>query len=200
MAEAQESFLEQTKVRVPSTSFNADDFWNINGVKKLSGYQRAVAKALYSYRDQQAKKQDRPPFKIFQDRTLLEIAGAVPQSKQELSAVHGMSDGQVRRYGRSILRIIERAKKDPVPKPPEKKNNRPPEEVRNRYEQLRNWRKITAQDRGVESDVILSRSVMWSIARANPKSTSELSQVDALGDWRLQVYGQDIIEAINDSR
>ena len=196
LEEAQEIFTEQAAVRLPSNSFDPDGFWKINGVSDLSGQHRALAKALFLYRNQQARKQDRPPFKIYQDRTILELAKYAPRNSRALEGIHGMSQGQTRRYGRSILRVIENALNDPIPKRPNRRSKRAPEAIYNRYESLRKWRKQRAQRRGVESDVIISTNAMWAIARANPSTTSDLNQIEELGPWRQKVYGEDIIEAL----
>jgi ribonuclease D len=44
--------------------------------------------------------------------------------------------------------------------------------------------------------VIISTNAMWAIARANPLTTSELNQLEGLGPWRRQAYGEDIIETL----
>jgi len=196
LQEAQEIFAEQAAVRLPSNSFDPDGFWKINGVGNLPGQNQAVARALFLFRNQQASNRDRPPFKIFHDRTIYELAEAAPRHLGALEGIHGMSQGQKRRFGRSILRVIEKAFNDPIPKRPKRRSRRTPEAIYNRYERLRKWRKQSAQRRGVESDVIISTNAMWAIARANPLTTSELNQLEGLGPWRRQAYGEDIIETL----
>jgi ribonuclease D len=197
MEEAREIFAEQTQVQLPDNGFDPDGFWSIGAVRKMNGRQRAIVKALYIYRDEQAQKQDRPPFKIFGDRTLTGLAEAAPSTLDDLPAIYGMSNGQIRRYGRQIIRIIEEARQAPAPKRPRSNNRRPPDAVYNRYERLHNWRKERAKRRGVESDVIISRDALWQLAHHNPKSHKDLTQIAGLGDWRRQAYGEDILNALN---
>ena len=66
----------------------------------------------------------------------------------------------------------------------------------NRYEKLHNWRKKQAQNRGVESDVILSRQALWAIAKANPQNVDELGNIEIIGEWRCRTYGDAILELI----
>lgn len=197
LEEAQEIFAEQSRVQLPDNGFDPDGFWSIGAVKELNGHQRAIVKALYSYRDQQAQRQDRPPFKIFGDRTLIELAKTAPRTLNDMPPIYGMSNGQIRRYGRQILQIIREARNDPVPKKPRSNSKRHPEAVYNRYEKLYNWRKKCARRRGVESDVIISRDALWQLAHHNPKSENELAQLECLGAWRLETYGDDILETLN---
>jgi hypothetical protein len=37
---------------------------------------------------------------------------------------------------------------------------------------------------------------MWAIARQNPATTEDLSQLNGLGEWRRLTYGEDIIKAL----
>lgn len=197
LEEAQEIFAEQTQVQLPDNGFDPDGFWSIGAVKNMNGRQRAIVKALYIYRDEQAKKQNRPPFKIFGDRTLIELAETAPDTLADLPPVYGMSNGQIRRYGRQIIRIIREARNAPTPKRPRSNNRRPPDAVYNRYEKLYNWRKERAKRRGVESDVIISRDALWQLAHQNPKSQDDLAEIPCLGDWRRQAYGEDILDTLN---
>jgi ribonuclease D len=197
MEEAREIFAEQTRVQLPDNGFDPDGFWSIGAVKNMNGRQRAIVKALYIYRDEQAQKQDRPPFKIFGDRTLSELAEAAPSTLDDLPSIYGMSSGQIRRYGRHIIRIIDEAKQAPTPRRPRSNNRRPPDAVYNRYERLHNWRKERAKRRGVESDVIISRDALWQLAHHNPKSYQDLAQIAGLGKWRRQTYGEDILNALS---
>jgi ribonuclease D len=197
LEEAREIFAEQTQVHLPENGFDPDGFWSISAVKDMDGPRRAIVKALYIYRDEQARKQDRPPFKIFGDRTLVELAMATPKGLDELPSVYGMSSGQIRRYGRQIVQTIQEARVAPAPKKPNSNNRRLPEAVYNRYEKLYAWRKERARGRGVESDVVISREALWQLARHNPQSRSELAQIQCLGSWRLEAYGEDILNALN---
>ena len=196
--EAGEIFAEQSKVTLPANTFDPESFWKINGANDLSGGGRSIAKALNIFRDQQAKKLNRPAFKVYQDRTIYELSQAVPKSINELNGIHGMSGGQVRRYGDSILTVVARAQNDPLPMRRKPAAPRPPEAVSNRYEQLHKWRKQRAKARGVESDVIVSRDALWTLARNNPRSRIELDNLNVLGPWRFQAYGDEIISVLDD--
>jgi ribonuclease D len=197
LEEAREIFAEQTQIKLPDNGFDPDGFWSIGAIKNLNGRQRAIVKALYIYRDEQAQKQDRPPFKIFGDRTLIELAETAPAALNDLPDIYGMSNGQIRRYGRQIVKIVREAKQAPIPKKPRQNSMRLPDAVHNRYEKLYNWRKERARRRGVESDVIISRNTLWQLAQHNPRSKRDLAQLECLGSWRRDAYGDDILKALN---
>ncbi|MBE2221750.1 MAG: ribonuclease D [Anaerolineae bacterium] len=193
--EAKEIFADQTLVTPNNHDFTPDSFWSINGVNELTSQQQAVLKNLNIFRDDEAKKRNQPLFKIFGDKTLLQIAKEMPKSQHELQQVYGMSHGQIRRYGKLVLTIIQESKNDPPPERP-KRAKRPPEAVICRYEKLHHWRKTCAKKRGVESDVIISRECLWEIARQNPHSADDLNRIETLGNWRRKTYGEDILNVL----
>ena len=198
LEESAEIFTEHTRVRINDNGFNPDSFWSINGVHDLTRQEQAVLKAINIYRDQEAKRRDQPLFKIFSDRTLLEIAQQSPDSMHDLATVHGMSRGQMRRYGRTLLEVIRRARRTAPPRVP-RKPKRTPDHVLSRYEKLHTWRKHRARARGVESDVIISRNALWELAHNNPQSAEELKQLAFIGEWRSRTYGPEILRLLEDS-
>lgn len=193
--EAAEIFREQADVRLPNNDFDPEGFWFMNGTFDLKPEQQSTLKELYLFRNREARRRNVPLFKVIGDRTLLEAAARMPKRLDDLAGVHGMTERQLQRYGRTILGLIAEARQAPPPQPP-KRTPRPPESVLNLYERLHRWRKTRAQARGVESDVIISRDSLWSIARANPRSMDDLAALDTLGPWRLETYGEDILRLL----
>ena len=195
MAEAAETFAEQTHVKLSNNDFDPDAFWSISGAFDLARQQQAVLKALAIYRDQEAHQRNQPLFKIFHDKTLLELAQTTPSSLATLREVYGMSAGQTRRYGRQLLNVIAEGLQAPHPAYPPR-SQCPPEAAMNRYDKLHTWRKNTASARGVESDVIISRDALWAIALQNPQTEAELQQLEEVGEWRGKTYARDILAVL----
>ncbi|MCZ7668970.1 MAG: HRDC domain-containing protein [Chloroflexi bacterium] len=106
----------------------------------LNPRQQAALKNLNIFRDQEAKKRNQPLFKIMGDKTLLQIAKALPRNPHDLQGIYGMSHGQVRRFGEALLSIIAASQNEPPPKRP-KPHKRPPEAVVCRYENCINGAK-----------------------------------------------------------
>lgn len=193
--EAQEIFAEQTEIELGDNSFDANSFWSIHGVHKLPAAGKSILKALAIYRDREARRRDKPHFKIFHDKTLLQLAREQPRTREDLARVRGMSEGQIRRYGHDLVRLIKDNKELPLPPRPPRRQ-RPPHEIMDRYERLRTWRKERGRERGVESDVIISRDALWALARTNPRNKAELEQIKGVGPWRLRTYGDEILEVL----
>ena len=65
-----------------------------------------LMKMLKDLRKQNAKKLGVPPFVIFQDPSLEDMALKYPISLEELSNVHGVGDGKAKKYGKDFVALI----------------------------------------------------------------------------------------------
>ncbi|MEY8848375.1 DNA helicase RecQ [Psychroserpens sp. XS_ASV72] len=63
---------------------------------------------LKDLRKRNAKKLGVPPFVIFQDPSLEDMALKYPITLDELSNVHGVGDGKAKKYGKDFVALIER--------------------------------------------------------------------------------------------
>ena len=55
-----------------------------------------------------AKRKELPPFVIFQDPSLEDMALKFPTSVEELSNVHGVGEGKAKKFGSTFAALIER--------------------------------------------------------------------------------------------
>ena len=62
--------------------------------------------ALKSWRREQAREQGVPPYVVFHDRTLIELAAARPGSLAELSGISGVGSAKLERYGTALLEVL----------------------------------------------------------------------------------------------
>ncbi|MBW3604130.1 MAG: ATP-dependent DNA helicase UvrD2 [Actinobacteria bacterium] len=65
-----------------------------------------LAGTLRAWRLERARRDEVPPYVVFNDRTLQELAATRPTSVAELLAVHGLGTTKVRRYGRELLGLL----------------------------------------------------------------------------------------------
>ncbi len=174
--------------------FHPNKFWKISNAKQLQPGQAAILKELFLFRDEQARHLNRPPFKVIPDKTLLAIALTNPQNAEELIELPGMTRGQIRRYGQGLLNAVKQGLRSPPPNRP--KSEHIEDVVINRYKHLRKWRKQTAEARDVDSDIILPREIMWSIATEAPRTRKRLLQLMKPLEWRFEQYGDEILQVI----
>ncbi|MEM1041171.1 MAG: ATP-dependent DNA helicase RecQ [Bacteroidota bacterium] len=61
---------------------------------------------LKSWRTEQAREQEVPPYVVFNDRTLEALARARPQNDEDLLAVKGIGPAKLERYGADLLALL----------------------------------------------------------------------------------------------
>ncbi len=70
------------------------------------GTDDGVFESLRSWRREEAARQRVPPYVIFHDQTLIDIARARPTTRGALSAIGGVGQGKLDRYGDVVLAIV----------------------------------------------------------------------------------------------
>lgn len=195
LEEARETFAELPRLPAARQSFDPEGYWRMGHARTLNRAQMGLVRELYLLRDDIARRRDLPPFKIFNDAALAQIALLDPHRIEDLHNVKGLSFDRVRRYGDQIIAAVERGRAAPLPEPPARKPQ-PDPDVQLRYDTLRAWRKERAARRGVESDVIVPRESLWALAKNPPASLEALEQVPGLGPWRRAQYGRELLDVL----
>ncbi len=199
LEEAREEFERLTRVEPTPRRFDGDAYWNIVGARALDAVRLGVLRELYHFREAQARREDRPPFKILSDATLLHLAQARPMSPRALGNISGVSTFIIGRYGHAILKSIERGSAAPQTSPPRPNSRRQPflqNSARGRLGRLKEWRKGRAAARGVDPDVIVSNDVLFTLAQRNPRTLQALASATGLGPWKTREYGEDMLTVL----
>lgn len=197
LAEAREMFATVASAVWHGGDFDPQGFWRIRGARDLDPAGLAVLRELYLFRDREARRRDRPPFKVIANATLRRLAEIRPRTLDELDRIKGMTPYLVRRYGRRVLRTIARGQQAKPPSSPRNSNHRRPDpEVIARYEALRAWRRTRATPRGVEPDVIVSNATLMALARRRPGTLQEMEKIGILGPVKRRKYGQEILQVL----
>ncbi len=195
--EAFEYFEDVTRFELKSEEFDPEGFWKLcQRPNSLKGRQLAVLRELYILRDELAKSHDHPSQRLISNKTLLQIVADMPRKLRELQNIRGLPKWLLRQSGDEILEAIKHGANSRLP------NARPrrkptPAPIVECYSALHNWRKQTALDRGVDSDVIISRNTLWDLARRKPATIDDLSGIPGLGPWRRQTYGAALLAIVN---
>ena len=117
--EAQEAFSGLPGVTYVEKPFDPDGFWRMKGARELSPSELAVLRELYLWRDDQARLNDRPPFKVLGDETLIVLSRLQPEHPFELP----LSPRQIDQFGLDVLNAIARGQRATPPAPPARSQN-----------------------------------------------------------------------------
>jgi ribonuclease D len=206
--QAQYRFRKLTETRWEPKSFDPEGFWRISGVHDLDDTGRGVLRALYQFRDRCAQEENRPPFKVFSNRTLLALSEQRPSDVKSLGQVKGIASWRVRKYGYGLLAAIRQGKEQPLAWKQHPRsgngsassNGRPSAKQQARFEALRAWRNAAAEARGVEPDIVLTNQTLWAVAYRNPRSCSDLIDDSLLAPWQVEEFGEDLLAVVKTER
>lgn len=183
-------------------AYSKQTMWDIKGVKGLDADKIPAAYELFKWRTHQAKKRDLPPFKVMNNKTLLEIAKAQPANKAQLTEIKGITPNVWRRDGKFLLRAVAKSKNRKPgwmpPKPQEKNNCRKSIHWNDQdlADALKKWRQERAAETGIHPLAVLPGHTLIDISRCKPLSKKDLQQIEWLGPARIRKYGDDIIELV----
>lgn len=165
---------------------------------RLTGQQRAVAYALATWRDDEARRLDRPPSTVMPDHVLVETARKMPTSRDALAKVRGVPERTLGRSHREVAEAVERGKRaEPLP-----------------FEERRvDTDKADAPLVALAQALVRQRSLEAEIAVELIATQSDLTRVVALvrsgGDtangrplagWRRELVGAELLELLRGER
>jgi ribonuclease D len=130
---------------------------------------------------------------VMDDKRLVSIALATPKTQADLEALN-LTPRQVYVFGDNILQAVMRGKKAYLIQ--RTHTGRPDPNFLNRLNLLSGWRKDIALKIGVESDIVLPKAWMHTIAEQNPKNMLELSALMPKAPWRLEAFGVEILKTL----
>ena len=171
-------------------------YMNFKGAGKLDSRSLAVLENLLGFRREVARRKDKPLFRIFGNRSLMELAGKKPLNLKQLEKTRALSSRQISMYGREMLAAIQGAMNLPakeLPVYPRKKSPRISLAVAGRVKALRTWRDKQAQKLAIDPALICNKALMSTIAVQRPLNLSELAAIKEMKNWQKKEFGRDIV-------
>lgn len=197
--EAQEAFAQLSQLRYDQRAEVERSFWQMKGVRDVPRDALGVLESLWQWRESEAQRRNRPPFKVMNDELLVKLALRRPVKLEELFQMAGVSAQQINGYGPALLQAIAAGSKRPPSSPP---RARPRLEetldpvVTQRFEALRRWRTGIAEARGVTPDIIFTNEILIEIAQRAPQSEADLLAIPAIGPWKARNYGPEVLKIV----
>ncbi len=167
-------------------------FIKFKGARKLSRKNLAVLEAILKLREEIAQKKDRPPFKVLRNDQILGMATEIPSSVEEIKS---LSEGQIKKMGKSIIKRIEEAlnipEEDlPVYPKPDSKHISP--EVNKRIKNMKNWRNEFSKKFKLEPSILFTNAQIQALAFTCPDTISKLAKLDILKKWQIELFGKEL--------
>jgi ribonuclease D len=172
---------------------NGESWERFSGRKDLSLRELTILSHLCKWRDHEAEKLNRPPYKVMLDDVLIILAKNPPEQKVDLSAM-GLSEKQIKLWGGAVLTAISRGVDAPLVS--RKQIARKNDAVLRRLEKLKVWRKNLGLKMKVESDIILPKPYLSVLSENPPKSLEELAELMKETPSRVERFGDQIFRVL----
>lgn len=203
--EARSEFARIARARYEAKPFDPDNWARVKGVRELQPGRRGVLAELYRVRDEIARRRDRAPYRVMHEGTLLQLARRPPGSPEDLARRRGLGRGLREQDRRLLWEAIvagrERGAID-LPRRPRRgarggggEARMTPEQLE-RFDALRRWREQRAAERGVEVSLVAPNALLETIVRAGPRTRGQLAAVDGVEPWRVDEYGEEILDVL----
>jgi len=192
-------------------SYDPEGWIDLKGASDLDPVGMRVLRRLYQYRDAQARRQDRPVYKIIPDAVLLQLAEKRPHDREELDGLFRRKQAMRRRYGSGLLSAIRKGLDDPEIEVPEKRKRtktRPRTPLRTRLRgrqaervmaSLKQWRNdLVDREPGLTPFTVASNSTLKWIASLRPQNLEELEQVPEVRKWQVIDFGEEILALLDE--
>ncbi len=164
-----------------------------SGRKDLSLRELTIVSYLCKWRDREAEKLNRPPYKVVMDDVFVTLAKNPPEQKVDLSGA-GLSEKQIKLWGDQVLSAIRHGAQAPLVE--RKQAERKDDAILRRLEKLKAWRKSVGLEMKVESDIILPKPYLGILSENPPKTLEELRELMKETPTRVDKFGFEILNVL----
>jgi len=184
-----------------------DDITRVPGWKDLNARQRLVLRELLRARDLEARRLDKPPFRVVGNATLLAVAKVTPATPADLERAPGMPRHRRDRFATSLWEALQRglAADEAAPLAVGGAAGRttgrrsPPFRLEPvvvaRLALLKEWREKKAKELGLEPGVVAPQRDLELLATAPPPSVAALLEEQgtwaSIRPWRRREFSGD---------
>ena len=200
------AWLEQTcaqlveQSRTPRPVDPNEESWRIRGSNKLNGRELQLLRALWKWRESEAEKLDRPPYKVANPDLMLDIVSAASECAGEITPDH--LPRLPRNFNGTRLETFLAALNDAMAAPESDWPKRirtpfvaPPSPDANLMEQLRALRDSRATELGFDTAMLANRNQLIALAMPGKRNWPERFQNAGFLPWQCDVW-LDILRSV----
>lgn len=187
-------------------SFDPDGYLRIKTGAPLEDTGKRILRRLYLYRDDQARRLDRPAFKVIPDEVLVSVARSRPRDEDDLDRLFPRAKSAMkRRHAAGFLEAVSLGLEDDfaIPAPRQKRVSGPPPRLTGRTAEraltaLKDWRnELVSKTPNLNPVAVVSNNTLKSIARCRPYTIEELGTVADVRQWQVEAFGVQLLEVLD---
>lgn len=192
-------WVDEECERLASVRYAAPDtknaYLSIKGVKNLDGRGLAILRSLHGFREEEAIRRDRPPFKIFSNAVMLALA---ENPLADLASVKGVGRYAYGRNASGMRKALKRgvnARPIERPRSPASASRRissgERSAARKRLRLLKQWRMEQARSLGIEAGLVWPAASLDRLSLDPRNLEDEILQGD-VRRWQFQRFGESL--------
>ena len=181
------------------------DAWRVKGSAFLEPQQLAFVRQIWHWREEEARKADRPPFKILGNPELLSLADwAIANPEASIVDWRHLPRHCTGRRLEALKSAVARAKGLPRAEWPERfrprRSTAPEPDRRLEIETLQATCAGLAEELGVPSSLLAPRTTLVAIARSDAETAEEIAQAGSLMAWQARLLAEPFQQALDEMR
>ncbi len=177
--------------------------WQVKGSKAMRGKALTILKELWHWREKEAQRRDRPPFKVLNTDTLLEIAQWAGSQPDAVDV--GLMPNAIRplkqEYREGLNRILKEADSLPqaafwqAPKP----TNRPKwgEPENKKLLLLKAEREKIGKELNIHPSLLATNAILEALILAKPQTRAALLSLDPLLPWQVDLIADSFLKIVS---
>ena len=198
---AVEEFKQLESLRWTGVAAGSDDdgYLRLKGAKGLAPRSLAALRLLHRWRDTVAAREDKAPFRIIGNDSLIAVSRALPAARPDLGRIRELPSSLARRHGDALLDAVGRARALHDSELPRLERRPRPQKdpgFDGRMERVKAVRNRIATELGLEAGVLCGRTTLEAVVRARPTNRAALEQVGEVRRWQMEVLGDALLEAL----
>ncbi len=161
----------------------------IRGKNKLTARQLSIVQTLAEWRESTAQTENRPKTWLMRDEIIFDIAKLQPETVTELSAIRGISERTVQRYGKKLCELITVAKNsDPIPLHDKDKSKKKSQQHEAILDILTALVRIRAEENALNPTILATRKDLEALLFNEEEEDCAL-----LHGWRYSMAGRELV-------
>ena len=168
-------------------------FLSAKGIGKLDGRARAVFRRLYSLRESEARRRNRPPHYVLSNESLVQLASNPETDLSEIRQVKGDVNG---RFGGLLRSALREGVADPPIAVPEREREKAMTPVElGRLQRLKKWRTDQANSLAIEPSLVWPMASLKRLART-PGSLDVEIKSSEVRHWQREQFLEHLSHAL----
>jgi len=178
--------IEEVRYTTPNLDIA---YLSVKGAKDLDGRGLAVLQSLFLFREEEARRQHRPPFFVVPNATLIFLATS-PEAT--LSEVPGLGQTGLKRFGQGLQQALRNGiTAPPIHRPRPIKAVRASEEQVQRLSRLKEWRTSLGSSLSLDPSLLWPLTSLERLAKAPDTLSVELTS-DEIRHWQRDVVASSL--------